>query len=83
MWRLRSAIFWLVILSALPASGQEWLGEARVRGVVLDADGGPLAGARVALTVYEREEGPLGCGRRREARDQCDQDGSLEPMSHV
>jgi pimeloyl-ACP methyl ester carboxylesterase len=48
----------LVILSALPASGQEWLGEARVRGVVLDADGEPLAGARVALTVYERDEGP-------------------------
>jgi dienelactone hydrolase len=37
---------------------QEWVGEARVWGVVLDADGEPLAGARVELRVFEREEGP-------------------------
>ena len=41
-----------------PLWAQEWVGEARVRGVVLDADGEPLAGARVVLTVFEREEGP-------------------------
>lgn len=47
-----------VALLALPALAQDWQGEARVRGVVLDADGEPLAGARVQLVLHDLEEGP-------------------------
>lgn len=43
---------------ALTASAQEWRGEARVRGVVLDADGEPLARARVAMVHHDLGEGP-------------------------
>ena len=52
------AVVALALPAATPLAAQEWRGDGRVRGVVRDADGEPLPGARVALTVYEREDGP-------------------------
>ncbi len=59
MWRIRFlalSCLWLGLTFSLAA--QDWRGEARVRGVVLDGDGEPLGGARVELVLHDLEEGP-------------------------
>lgn len=52
------SIVLLAALLAITAGAQGWQGDVRVRGVVLDADGEPLAGARVVLVLHDLEEGP-------------------------
>ena len=43
----------LLTVSTAPALSQDWRGQGRAHGVVLDDDGNPLAGAEVRLVPVE------------------------------
>lgn len=53
--RLGAAIALGLMLLALPASAQDWVGKMRISGTVTDQDGNPIEGAEV--TIYKDQEG--------------------------
>jgi hypothetical protein len=49
----------LVLVAALPAAAQDWIGKGRLEGRVSDADNKPIAGATIKLRLPDHpDEGP-------------------------
>ncbi|MEZ5332988.1 MAG: tetratricopeptide repeat protein [Thermoanaerobaculia bacterium] len=48
----------VLALVAQPAAAQQWAGRGRAQGLVKDAEGNPLEGVKVTLTIGDTEDGP-------------------------